>query len=193
MNLPITPPAPSSGMNAIAAIPSARIVGEERREGSVAGDVGDHNRFGAFAARRPRRVPLDRSAVGLGQTSPRLESHDVVGIEEQNRGPLEVQPRRERVQRGVIDFIQPLGAADRNRELQTDAEWRSHKGEQGYFSPVFVLDGMQSLAHPPARSPGRHARLGSHKRSDAREPFPIRMGDARRLEPELIGSSAAWM
>ena len=58
----------------------------------------------------------------IGQTAPRLESHDPVGIEQQDGGSLDVQASRQRIQRRFVDFVQAFGATDGMRQLQANRE-----------------------------------------------------------------------
>ena len=75
MNLPMTRPRLTSGMNAIPAMPSASIAERKGASDGILGDVRHDDRLRIDGVRRPRRVAFDRLPIGVGQAAPGGEAH----------------------------------------------------------------------------------------------------------------------
>ena len=89
MNLPMTRPRLTSGMNAIAAMPSAGKTGTYDANDASSRYVTDDDRHGIRGIGTPRRVTFDRAPVFLRKPAVGFEAHDAVAVEQQNRGAFD--------------------------------------------------------------------------------------------------------
>ena len=67
-----------------------------------------------------------------GQTSPRRETHAAVGVEEEHGGASDAQTVGQGIECGFVDVLEPLGAADRLRQLRTNRDRRAVGRRRGH-------------------------------------------------------------
>ena len=96
-----------------AAIDRGRVRRIERRQRHVGIDVADADRLRAHRVGPPRRVAVDRGAIGVGDAAPSHEAADVVFIEEEDRGALHAKARLQRVESRGVDGVEGGSAAER--------------------------------------------------------------------------------
>ena len=94
----------------------------KRRKRGVGADVADHDEFGVGRRRRPGCVPLDRRPIGGRQPTPGLETHDAVGVEQEDRGARGARDDAECVERRLIDLVDGSSLADRARQFEADGQ-----------------------------------------------------------------------
>ena len=97
-------------MNASAPIPSAATVdfSDCGRSASATSSIAIGS--GSLAVGVPGRVPLDRLAVILRESAPGDETHHAGLIEEEDRGALGPERAVDRLERGIVDGLDMLGA-----------------------------------------------------------------------------------
>ena len=127
-----------------------RPIGGER---GVGADVGDDDRLRLRAVRRPGRMALDRLPVGVGQPAVGLEPHHAVGVEQQDRGALDAEPRAERIERRRVDLLDGAALGDRPGEVEDRRVGRVGRGGHGgrlHRADIVGATGLDLTHAPPA-------------------------------------------
>ena len=83
-------------------------------------DVFEKDRARIPLARLPRRMAIDRRAVGIRQAVPAHKAHDAGSIKKQDRGPVAAEAADDGVEGSRIDVVGGVGAVESVGELVED-------------------------------------------------------------------------
>jgi hypothetical protein len=86
------------------------------------GHVLDEHRLRVLRARRPRRVPVGRGAIPLGEAAPGAEAEHAVVVGEQDRRASGAGRGQQRVERGRQHVVEPARSPDGVREAVDGVE-----------------------------------------------------------------------
>jgi hypothetical protein len=111
--------------------------------------VGRHvrypDRLRIWTIRFPRRVAFHRAAVRLGQTAERLESHDAIGIEQENGRTLDAEPGMERVERRPVYLMGGSALAHGAGQAQTGRDVLRSRCRHPALNRVLVFPSAMRL------------------------------------------------